>query len=68
MEKENLTVKHFILFHAIRVPVATKADDHKSFILAHNSLVNMPACDKMGKDDGAHDDCMTVEELSEGMR
>ncbi len=40
--------------HAIRVPVTAKADDHQSFVLAHDSLIDVPACDEMGEDDGAH--------------
>jgi len=46
-------VQDFALSHAIRVPVTTEVDNHQSFVLAHNSLINMPACDEMGEDDGA---------------
>lgn len=48
--------------HAVRVPVATEADDHQSFLLAHNSLIDMPACVEMGKDE-RHD----YDEVDEGM-
>jgi hypothetical protein len=42
------------LSHAFRVPVTTEADDHQPLLLAHNSLIDMPATDEMGEDDGAH--------------
>ena len=52
--EERLTVQDFVLPHAIRVPVTTEADDHQPFLLAHNSLIDMPATDEMREDDGAH--------------
>jgi hypothetical protein len=45
------------LFHAIRVPVTAKANDHQSFLFAHNSLVDMPACVEMGEDERHPVDC-----------
>lgn len=50
-KEEPLTVQDFVLFHAIRIPVTTEADDHQSFLLAHNSLIDMPARDEMGEDE-----------------
>jgi hypothetical protein len=50
----TLTEQDFVLSHAIRVPVTAEADDHQSFLLAHDSLIDMPARDEMGEDDGAH--------------
>jgi len=55
-------VQDFVLSHAIRVPVTTEADDHQSFLLAHNSLIDMPACVEMGEDK-RHDG----DEADEGM-
>jgi len=53
-KEEPLTVQDFVLSHAFRVPVTTEADDHQPFLLAHNSLIDMPATDEMREDDGAH--------------
>ena len=52
-KEEPLTVQDFVLSHPIRVPVTTEADNHQPFVLAHNSLIDMPASDEMRKDDGA---------------
>ena len=53
-KEESLTVQDLVLSHAFRVPVTTEADDHQPFLLAHNSLIDMPATDEMREDDGAH--------------
>jgi len=47
-------IQDLVLSHALRVPVTTEADDHQSFLLAHDSLIDMPARDEMGEDDGTH--------------
>lgn len=54
----ELTVEDFILAHAIRIPIATEADDDQSLVLGHNRLVDVPAGDKMGKYDGTHGVCL----------
>ena len=51
--------------HAIRVPVTTEADDHQSFLLAHNSLIDMPACVEMGENE-RHDSEVVDEGLGLG--
>ena len=51
MGSRALTVQDFVLSHAVRVPVTTEADDHQSLLLAHNSLIDMPACGEMGEDE-----------------
>jgi hypothetical protein len=47
-------IKHFVLSHAVLIPVSTKPDHNKSLVLGHYGLVNMPAGDKMRKYDGSH--------------
>lgn len=47
-------VEDFILTHAVGVPVTAKADDNKALVFGENRLIDMPACDEMGNDDGAH--------------
>lgn len=47
-------VEHFILAHAVGVPVAAKADDYETFFFGEDCLVDMPAGGEMGKDDRAH--------------
>ena len=50
----EFTVKDFILSHALGVPVATEADDNETFLFRHDGLVDVPAGDEMGENDGAH--------------
>lgn len=52
--REELTVKNFILTHAIRVPIATESNNDQTFLLRHDGLVDVPAGDKMGENDGTH--------------
>ena len=40
--------------HAIRIPITTEADDNQSFVLGHDRLVDVPACDEMGEYHGTH--------------
>jgi hypothetical protein len=47
-------VEDFILAHAVRVPVFAEADDYETFVFGHDGLVDVPAGDKMGEDDGTH--------------
>ena len=48
-------VEDFILAHAVGVPVFAEANDHETFVFGHNGLVDVPAGDKVGKDNGTHD-------------
>jgi len=48
------------LSHAIGVPVTTEADDDKALFLRHDSLVDMPAGDEMGENDGTHFACLSI--------
>jgi hypothetical protein len=45
-------IENFILSHAIRIPIATETDDNQALFFAHNSLVDVPASDKMREYDG----------------
>lgn len=47
-------VENFILFHAIRIPVAPESDDHKPVFFSHDSLVDMPASDQMRYHNRSH--------------
>lgn len=47
-------VQDLILAHAVRIPVATETNDNKSFLLAKNGLVHVPAGVEMGNDNGTH--------------
>jgi hypothetical protein len=49
-----LTIKDFILSHAIGIPITTEADDDQSLVLGHDRLVDVPAGDEMGEYDGTH--------------
>ena len=49
--------------HAVRVPVATEANNNEALFFAHDGLVDMPCRDKMRKDDGTHDDEEVVNDL-----
>jgi hypothetical protein len=40
--------------HAIGIPITTEAKDDQSLVLGHDRLVDMPAGNKMGEDDGTH--------------
>lgn len=46
-EEDILTIKHFVLTHAIRVPVTTEADYHKPLFFGHYGLINVPSCNEM---------------------
>lgn len=48
-------IKDLILAHAVRVPVFTKSYDYETFVFGHDGLVDVPACDEVGKDHGTHD-------------
>lgn len=48
------SIEHFVLPHAIWVPVATKAYHHKALIFGHDRLINMPSGDEVRQDYGAH--------------
>ncbi len=50
----RLTIEDFVLSHAIRIPITTEADDDQSLVFRHNSLVDVPASDEMGKYNGTH--------------
>ena len=47
-------VEHFILAHAVGVPVAAEADDDEAVFFGHDGLVDVPAGDQVGDHDGAH--------------
>ncbi len=47
-------VEHFVLAHAVGVPVAPEADYHEAVFFGHDCLVDVPAGDEVGDDDGAH--------------
>lgn len=49
-------IEDFILSHAFGIPVTTKANDNEAFLFGHDGLVDVPTCDKMREDDGAHID------------
>lgn len=53
-------VEHFILAHAVRIPVATEADDDEAVFFGHDGLVDMPAGYEMRDDDGAHGVCVLM--------
>jgi hypothetical protein len=48
-------VEDFVLSHAVRVAVSSKADDHEALFLGENGLVDMPAGAEMREDNRAHD-------------
>ncbi len=47
-------VQHFVLSHAVGVPVATEADYDEALFFGHDGLVDVPACDEVGEDYGTH--------------
>ena len=47
-------VEHFVLAHAVGVPVAAEADYDQSLFFGHDGLVDVPAGYEVGEDDGAH--------------
>ena len=47
-------VQHFVLPHAVGVPVAPEADYDQPLFFGHYGLVDVPACYEVGEDDGAH--------------
>ena len=47
-------VQHFVLPHAVGVPVAPEADHHQPLFFRHDGLVDVPAGDEVGEHDGAH--------------
>lgn len=47
-------VQHFVLSHAVGIPIAAKANDDQPLFLRHDGLVDVPAGDEMGEDDGTH--------------
>ncbi len=47
-------VEHFILAHAVGIPVAAEANYHQSFVFGEDSLIDVPGGDEMGDDDGTH--------------
>lgn len=48
------TIKHFILSHTIWINISSEADHYQSLFFGHDSLVDMPAGDKMRKNNGTH--------------
>jgi len=52
-------VEDFILLHAVGIMVTAKSDDHKTLVLGHYRLVDMPSGDKVRNNDGTHDDLGT---------
>ena len=50
-------VEHFVLAHAVGVPVAAEADDDEPVFFGHDGLVDVPAGGEMGEDDGTHGGC-----------
>jgi len=47
-------VQNLILPHAVRIVIPSEPNDHKTLLLAHDGLVHVPSCAKMGQNDGAH--------------
>lgn len=47
----RLTIENFVLAHAVRVPVAAKANDHQALIFGHYTLVNVPTRYEMREND-----------------
>ena len=47
-------VEHFVLPHAVGVPVAAEADHDQALFFGHYGLVDVPACYEVGEDDGTH--------------
>ena len=43
-------IEDFVLAHTVRVPVFAEANDYKTFVFGHDGLVDVPARDKVGKD------------------
>ena len=52
-------VEHFVLAHAVGVPVAAEADHDEAVFFGHDGLVNVPAGGEMREDDGAHGGCVS---------
>jgi len=52
------TVENFILAHAVGVPVATEPDHDEALFFREDGLIDVPAGDEMGKDDGTHRVCV----------
>jgi len=50
-------VEDLILSHAIRIPITTETDDDKSFIFAHDCLVDVPSGNEMGEYNRSHGVC-----------
>jgi len=48
------TVKDLILTHAVWIPVTSEADYDKTLFFRHDGLVDVPAGDEMGENDGTH--------------
>ena len=47
-------VEDFVLPHAVGIPVAAEADHDQAVFFGHDGLVDVPAGDEVGDDDGAH--------------
>jgi hypothetical protein len=47
-------VEHFVLAHAVWVPVAPEADYDEAVFFGHDGLVDVPAGDEVGDYDGTH--------------
>jgi hypothetical protein len=51
-------VEHFVLFHAVWIPVSTKADDNQALVLGEDGLINVPCRHEMRDDNGTHDEVL----------
>jgi len=48
------TVEYLILAHTVWIPITSEADYDEALFFRHDGLVDVPAGDEMGEDDGTH--------------